>query len=212
MGHSTDGETTGETDNTSAAYIAVGGEAMFNDAVGAGLRVEGSVSDNDLFAAEGTSEGLESSDSDLFFHGTAQLGRSETKLPLRLGLSVRSYQLENSFGQGFMWSSFGPRLEFCPDVNLIKSERLRWSLPLRFGVGVGVTTVEELQASDQWDTTMAQFDLGLANRLQFSKAFVELGYLLRYANYSESDVSGSTFIVGTEMYFSGVTFTFGARF
>ena len=210
MKHKTEGS--GLDDKTSAGYFALGGEAMLTDKVGAGLRLEGSASDDDLFADLGAPLGIEARDSDLFLHGTAQLGQQETPLPLRFGLSFRNYQLEDSVGDGYSWASFGPRLEFSPDVQLAKNEDLRWSLPLRFGVGVGLTTIEQLETSEEWDTTMVHYDLGLATRVQFSKAFVELGYLLRNANYSESDISGSSYIFEADTTFSGIIFTVGAKF
>jgi len=211
MEHKTNGSNL--DDKTSAGYFALGGEAMFTENVGGGVRLEGSASDDDLFADLGPTTVGEAADGELFFHGTARFGEEQSPLPLRFGFFFRGYTLQdNADGDELSWSSFGPRLEFAPDIQLAQSDEFRWSLPLRFGLGVGLTTIETSPATEEWDTTMTQYDLGLATRFQFSKVFLDVGYLLRHTNYSESDETAGFTIREADATFSGLVFTFGAKF
>lgn len=211
MEHKTDG--TNFDDKTSAGYFALGVEALFSEKVGGGIRLEGSASDDDMFADVAPLATGEASDGELFLHGTALLGAEESPLPLRFGLFFRGYGLtENVGGEELTWSSFGPRLEFAPDIELSASDDFRWSLPARLGAGIGMSVVETEPETEQWDTTMAQFDVGLATRLQFSKFWFDVGYLMRRTNYAESDDVGGVTILGADSTFSGLVFTFGATF
>lgn len=211
MEHKTDG--TDLDGKTSAGYFALGVEAMFSEKVGGGVRLEGSSSDDDLFEDSIPAAVGEAGDGELFLHGTAKLGSDESPLPLRFGLFFRGYGLtENLGGEEVNWSSFGPRLEFAPDIELSASDDFRWSLPARLGVGIGMSVVETEPETEQWDTTMAQFDVGLATRLQFSKIWFDVGYLMRRTNYAESDEVGGVAILGADSTFSGLVFTFGATF
>lgn len=211
MEHKTDG--TDLDDKTSAGYFALGAEAMFTEKIGGGIRIEGAASDDDLFEPLGPVATGEATDGELFLHGTALLGAEESPLPLRFGFFFRGYGLkENLGGEELTWSSFGPRLEFAPDIELTQSDDFRWSLPVRLGAGIGVSTVETDPSTEQWDTTMAQFDVGLATRLQFSSIWFDVGYLIRRTSYAESDEVNNIVILGADSTFSGLVFTLGASF
>lgn len=211
MEHKTNG--TNLDDKTSAGYFALGAEAMFTEKIGGGVRLEGAASDDDMFQDLGPATVGEATDGELFLHGTARFGEEQSPLPLRFGLFFRGYTLQdNADGDELSWSSFGPRLEFAPDIQLVQSEAFRWSLPLRFGLGLGVSTVETSPSTEEWDTTMTQYDLGLATRFQFSKVFFDVGYLLRHANYRESDETANVTILEADTTFSGLVFSLGAKF
>ena len=211
MEHKTNGSAL--DDKTSAGYFALGAEAMFSDSVGGGLRIEGSSSNDDLFADVGPGLSSEATDGELFLHGTARLGDEEAPLPLRFGFFFRGYGLEEkATGQEITWSSFGPRIEFAPDIELTASDDFRWSLPARLGLGFGMSTIETNPATEQWDTTMSQFDVGLGTRLHFTQFWFDIGYLIRRTRYAESEEIGPTAILGADSTFSGVVFSLGADF
>jgi len=177
------------------------------------VRLEGSSSDDDLFEESIPAAVGEAGDGELLIHGTAKLGSDESPLPLRFGLFFRGYGLtENLGGEELNWSSFGPRLEFAPDIELMQNDNFRWSLPARLGVGLGLTTIETEPSTDEWETVMAQIDVGFATRFQFSSVFFDIGYLMRRTNYSESEESSGFVIRGADATFSGAVFTFGAKF
>ncbi len=211
MEHKTHG--TALDDTTSAGYFALGAEAMFSERVGGGIRLEGSASDDDMFAEAVPIATGEATDSELFFHGTALFGDEESPLPLRFGLFFRSYGLtQNLGGAELNWSSLGPRLELAPDLELAAGDGFRWSLPARLGVGIGMSVAETEPSTEQWNTTMTHLDAGLASRLQFSQVWFDIGFLVRRTSYAESeDVVGVT-ILGADTTFTGLVLGFGAKF
>jgi hypothetical protein len=211
MKHKTEGSDL--DDKTTASYFALGGELMFTERFGAGLRMEGSASDDDLFSDVVPGGASQVTDGDLFLHGTVGFGEKPSEMPLRVGFFFRGYSLEeNASSAEIDWSSFGPRVEFAPEIKLIEREGFRWSLPCRVGVGVGLTVVDTDPATEDWDTSMIQYDIGVSSRLRFSKVFADIGYLLRQSNYNESDVVGGAFIRGMESTFSGLILTVGVKF
>ena len=211
MKHETNG--TDLDDKTDAGYFALGGEVMFTERVGGGLRLEGSASDDDLFTDVAGAPVSEAGDGELFFHGTVGFGEQPQELPLRFGLFFRGYTLkENVTSEELNWSSFGPRLEFAPDIELMENDSFRWSLPCRLGLGVGVTTVTTDPETEDWDTTMTQYDVGIATRFAFTKVWFDVGYLHRHVNYSESDETAGFTILEADTTFSGLVVTFGVKF
>lgn len=211
MKHETNG--TDLDDKTDAGYFALGGEVMFTERVGGGLRLEGSASDDDLFSDVPGADASEAGDGELFFHGTVGFGEQPQQLPLRFGLFFRGYSLEeNVSGDQLSWSSFGPRLEFAPDISLIENDGFRWSLPFRLGLGVGMSTVTTDPSTEEWDTTMTQYDVGVATRFAFTKVWFDVGYLNRHVNYSESDETAGFTIREADTTFSGLVVTFGVKF
>ena len=211
MKHETKG--TDLDDKTDAGYFALGGEVMFTERVGGGMRLEGAASDDDMFADVPGADASEVGDGELFFHGTVGFGEQPQEMPLRFGLFFRGYSLEeNVTSDQVNWSSFGPRLEFAPDIELIENDGFRWSLPCRLGVGIGVTTVSTDPETEDWDTTMTQYDVGIATRFAFSKVWFDVGYLNRHANYSESDETAGLTILEADTTFSGLVVTFGVKF
>jgi hypothetical protein len=186
---------------------------MFTERAGGGVRLEGSASDDDLFADFAPGAASEAGDGELFFHGTVGFGEKPPEMPLRFGLFFRGYSLEeNASSNQLSWSSFGPRVEFAPDIGLVENDDFRWSLPCRIGLGVGMTVVDTDPATEEWDTSMTQYDVGIASRFAFSKVFFDVGYLMRHATYNESDVVASAFIREAETTFSGMIFTLGVKF
>jgi hypothetical protein len=208
MEHKTEGG--GPEDTTSAGYFALGGEAMFTERVGAGLRLEAAATDDDLFAEDLPGTYNEAGDGDLFFHSTIAVGDSNHTAPLRVGLFLRNYTLSGSgFTSDLSWVSLGPRIEFAPDFKLIGNDRFRWSIPLRLGAGIGAASFSSDTETGDFDSTVTQFDLGIGTRFLIGRVQLDLGYLQRSADYESTDEPAFQSIDTT---FSGLVFTVGAKF
>ena len=163
MKHETKG--TDLDDKTDAGYFALGGEVMFTERVGGGMRLEGAASDDDMFADVPGADASEVGDGELFFHGTVGFGEQPQEMPLRFGLFYRGYSLEeNVTSDQLNWSSFGPRLEFAPDIELIQNDGFRWSLPCRLGVGVGYASVRPAPEPQAWEPTSTPHERGTPHR------------------------------------------------
>lgn len=209
--HRTDG--TALDDETDAGYFALGVEAIGDRGLGFGLRFEGIGSDDQMFQGASVGAPSEASDGELFLHGTGDFGDDAFRFPLRFGLSLRNYSLqENATGAELEWSSFGPRLELSPDLALAQNDAVRWSLTGRVGVGFGATLVSQSSAIDDWETAMGMLDLGLGTRLSFGSVAVDLGWLSRYSSYAESDPANSSVVLGADSEFQGLVLGLTATF
>jgi hypothetical protein len=195
------------SDDTDAGYGRLGFEIIGGNDFGGGLRLEGTVSDDDLFLGSG---GLatEASDGDLFLHGTGIFGGTQDdlmRMPLRFGLFVRNYRIEEQVSSDSIdWTSVGPRIEIEPELRLVRGDDVQWSFYARAGGSFGVTTIETDLSSDSFDSTTLGFDFGLGTRLQLGPAQIDLGFLLRTQTVDESDDVGGLFIREIDAEFRGI--------
>lgn len=134
--HETDGSPI-LNDDTSGGYLRLGFEHTGADGLGGGFRLEGSASEGDLFATD-----VEASEGELFAHFTSVLGDDDARLPVRIGLSLRSYTLDDPAGLDPTWTSIGPRVEIEPDLRLDRGDSTRWSLYGKLGAFLGYTWIE----------------------------------------------------------------------
>lgn len=209
--HETSGSAT-VSDETSARLVRFGFEA-FGEGLGGGLRLEGMISDDDLFA-ETAGSPAEATDAELFLHFTGLIGDSQhTHIPARFGLFLRDYRFEEqSTGFEVDWASVGVRAEIEPDFELVRGDTVRWSLFGLLGLGFGFGNVSTDPETFDADTTVFTYDLGVGTRLQLSHFEVGLGLMRRATNFDESeDVGGLMFReVDTEL--TALFLTLGAVF
>jgi hypothetical protein len=209
--HSTVGSGT-LSDSTSAGYFRLGCELMTANQWGGGLRLEGTGSDDDLFESAGALA-QEATDASLFAHFTGRFGGDGVRLPLRVGLFVRNYGIEEqSTGVEVSWFSIGPYLELEPDVPLIHGEEVRLSLRGRLGLGFGATVVETEPATEDYDSAMIAADLGVGVNLEFEHWELGIGYLFRSFDVAESDAVAGTVIREIDVEFQGLVASFAVRF
>jgi hypothetical protein len=202
-GGSFDHETDGSAllnDDTSGGYARLAFEHIGDEGSGGGIRLEGSASEGDLFGTD-----VEASEGELFLYFTSVLGDDDARFPVRIGLSLRSYTLDDPAGIDPTWNSIGPRFEIEPDLRLDRGDSTtRWSLYGRLGVFLGFTEIETDPSTDHWHTTSYGLDVGAGTRFAFSHVELGLGYLLRFHHADESDTSGGVAIREYDAYFSGV--------
>jgi len=194
-------------DETGAGQFRTGFEYWGKKRLGGGVRMELLRSQGDLFGDS------RATDFELFVHGVGILGDSRAEVPLRLGLALRQYELEdNATGESLKWSSFGPRVEVEPDIALIRNDRVRWSIYGRLSTFAGLTVIETDPASDEWNSSVFGLDAGIGTRLQFAKYLVDVGYLYRSHDAAESDVMNFTVIRAFDAEYSGLLISFGVVF
>ncbi len=198
-------------DEVDGGYARIAFEYRGDENFGLGLRLEGSGSDDDLFLASGGSP-AEASDGELFLHGTGFFGGDAIEVPLRFGLSLRGYTLDDPTGADLSFASIGPRLEVEPDFRLLENDSCRWSLYARLGAFVGYTAIETDPATEDWTTTMTGLDYGVGTRLRFEHVELGIGWLARTHHADESDTVGGTFVREFDARFSGLEISVAARF
>lgn len=203
------------SDSTGGGLFEFAFESVPRTKFGGGVRARGIASDDDLDSSPldpnpGTGR---ASDAEWFFHGTYDGAEDGKRLPLRVGLVVREFELEDSLtGEALAWSSFGPRVEFAPMLPFHQSESATVGFAGLLGLGYAVTSIEDNTNSVDWDTEAHFVDIGLGVRGAFQKATVEFGYRYHSGAYDQSDVSGGFFIRQVDTSFSGLAFSFGLTF
>jgi hypothetical protein len=209
--HDTEGSGT-LSDRTSAGYFRLGFELMTASDWGGGLRIEGTGSDDDLFVSSGA-PAQEATDASLFLHFTGRFGSDAVDVPLRVGLFVRNYTIEEDLtGAEIQWSGFGPGLEVEPDLALIRGDTARLSLRGRLGLAVGVASIETEPATEDFDSVMASFDAGLGLHLAFEHVDLGIGYLFRSLDVAESDDVAGLVIREIDSEFRGLVASLAVRF
>jgi hypothetical protein len=206
-------------DSTDAGLFGFSFETIPRTKVGGGARVRGISSNDDLeypvntpFGPVTLSDG-QASQGDWFLHATYDSGDERTRLPFRFGMGVRSFEVESvTQGNSLSWSSVGPHVEFAPRLPLNRSESSTLSFQGLLGLGYGLTTIEASGTSEQWDSTAVFFDFGVGLGATFEKVYFDVGYRYLSSRYAEGDLEAAAPVPETEASFSGVVFTFGARF
>lgn len=203
------------SDETTAGLFEAAFESVAQSDFGAGARVRGIASDDDLDDdptnfAPGF---VQATDNEWFFHGTFDRGEGMQRLPLRFGVAVRQFQLEDkAAAETVEWTSWGPRVEFAPELPMSEWDSGSISLCGMLGLGYGRTTVNITGAVDDWDVDAVFFDFGAGARANLNGVFLDLGYRYIGSDYDQSDVSSGIFVRETDVSFNGVVFTIGGRF
>jgi hypothetical protein len=191
-------------DDTNAGYLRLGVEFLGEDNLGGGFRLEGIASDDNLFNNSGGPPS-EARDLDLFLHFTGLFGEDRFHMPVRLGLFLRDYYLEDkATGSDIEWFSIGPRIEAEPDFALVVTDQARWSLFARLGFGFGATAIYTDPATEDFTTTMTVVDVGIGTRLSIGHVQFEVSLLDRAVRYDQSDVQNGTFVRRVDTEFQGL--------
>src|SRR5262245_45456865 len=209
--HSTESAPTLD-DGTNAGYVRLGVEFLGQDNLGGGFRIEGIGSDDDLFRDSGGPPS-EARDLDLFMHFTGVFGEDRFHMPVRLGLFLRDYYLEqNGTGHEIEWLRIGPRIDAEPDFALVMYEHTRWSLFSRLGFGFGATAIYTDPATEDFTTTMTTVDFAIGTRLSIGHVQFEVALLDRAVRYDQSDVVNGTFVRRVDTEFQGLVIGGGVGF
>jgi hypothetical protein len=202
-------------DSTAGGLFELAFESVPETKFGGGARVRGLASDDDLDddPPDGFPGTAEARDAEWFFHGTYDGGVDRQRLPLRMGLSIRSLELQDSISEnGTTWSSVGPRVEFAPSLPLNDSDEIAVSATGLLGLGYSLTSIEDDTLGLDWDSDAVFVDAGVGLRCEFNRAYIDLGYRYLSSRYAESDVSGGLFVREIDATFSGLVFTLGFTF
>ena len=202
-------------DSAPAGLFELAFESVPETQLGGGIRARGIASKDDLDEdpLDGIPGTTEARDGEWFLHATYDGGSGHKRAPLRLGLSIRNFELEDSdAGATTSWSSLGPRFEFAPQLQLNTSKDIAVCATGLLGLGYGITSIDGSNPSGDWDTHGVFVDAGAGLRCVFNQAYVDLGYRYLSSRYAESDVSGGLFVREIDAAFSGFVFTLGFTF
>jgi hypothetical protein len=203
------------SDDTSAGLFEAAFESVAPSHYGGGVRIRGIASDDDLDddPSDSTPGAVQASDGEWFFHGTLDGGEGIQRLPIRLGVSLRQFELEDTGTSGTIeWTSWGPRMEFAPELPLSEWDSGALSVCGILGMGYGRTRINVTGAPDDWDTEAMFFDAGFGIRGNAHGMVLDLGYRYLGSDYEQSDVSSGGAVRETDVAFSGVVFSIGGRF
>lgn len=208
--HRTDG--TDLDDDTDAAMFRFHAEAASHQGFGGGVRFEGLASDDDLFEDAGFSA-AEANMASLFLHFTYRVQARRFQMPVRFGLWLNGYELEDqATGDDIDFGSIGPWIEFAPEIRVIDQRDFSWSFHLEAGAGVAATGIDVEGDDEDYHSTTAAFGVELGTRLRGGPVEFGLAFVNRWQTMDESDVENGFVVLGYDAEFHGLLVTFGARF
>ncbi|MEY2716372.1 MAG: hypothetical protein RIT24_2715 [Planctomycetota bacterium] len=202
-------------DTTSSRMVELAFETMPQPKMGGGVRLRAMASDDDLDRnpGDGVPGSGEARDAEWFFHGTFENVTGAARLPFRMGLFLRSFDLEEgATGASLAYATYGPRIEFAPVVPLLERDAFGLSVSGLVGFGYGVATVEDSTISGESETNAGFMDLGIGLRAEFSKSFLDLGYRQHASTYEQSDGATGLSVGEVDATFSGLMLSAGIRF
>lgn len=198
-----------------AALLEAGFESIASNDFGGGVRARAVVTDDDL-DTDGPGPdpaSFRASDGEWYFHGSYDSATDDRRMPVRFGLFVRSFAVEETTAdEEIRWNSFGPRAEFAPEWTLQQWDKDTISAFAMVGAGYGFTTVESTLTANDWETDGVFLDLGVGMRGAFNGLMLDVGYRYLSAHYAETEVSAATTVRETDTTFSGFVFSIGGRF
>jgi hypothetical protein len=206
--HLTDGFTE-RSDSTKADYYRLGFELLTKNQLGGGLRIEGVASDDDLFVASGNLA-HKATDASVLAHFTSQFDIGRARIPIRVGLCLRSYEVEDGpTVPEIEWRGIGPYLELEPDIPLVHGETARVSLRGRLGVGFGEAEIGTEPASRDYDGKSTSLDFAIGAHVEIGHFDLGVAYLVRRLGV-ESD--GGPLFSDIDVQFEGITGSLALRF
>ncbi len=197
--------------SASAGFVQLGAEAWGRSGIGGGLRFEGIGADEDLFADAGFGD-TDTGSGDLFLFLGVRTGNDAFRLPLRFGLFLNGYSIEDAGQQELSYGSAGFRFELEPEVRLLGEGRNRWSLYGRGSLGFGGTSIETEPATFDGDADTVLVGVELGTRVQLGPARFGVGWVYRDQHVSESDTVFGNVFRAVDTDFSGLLFSLAVRF
>lgn len=208
--HTTDGSALdGDTD---AAMFRIRFEATNRHGIGGGVRFEGISTDDDLFTDNGFNS-TEASSGTLFGHFTYRAVAPRFEMPIRFGLLLNGYQLDDQItDEAVTYGSIGPYFEVAPEFTLFARRDFRWTLFGEAGAGFAATAIDIDGDSNDYVSDSAMYGLEFGTRFDFGPFELSLSAIGRWQSMSESDVENGQVVLGYDNEFRGLMLSFGAIF
>ncbi len=199
-------------DQTKAGMFRFEFEGISRRGFGGGLRYEGVVSDDDLFADAGFNAS-EARMSSLYLHFTYRATARHFTMPVRIGLWLNGYVLEDRvLGDEVSYGSIGPYLELTPEFRLVDERRFGWSLYGQLGGGVAGTGIDVDNDSNDYYSTTVAYGVELGTRLRTGPLELSVAYVLRGQAMDESDPENGLVVLGYDAHFQGLLISASALF
>lgn len=214
--HDTQGDNGTASDTTDGGLFQLRAEFVGGLGMGAGLALEASGSDDDLFRESGIADG-EGSTTDLYLYFVGVPAESPSfRFPIRAGPYLHNVHLEeNTTPTEIDWSSLGLRIEVEPEVWFLQQPGFALGIGGDLSLGAHWTSidVESPLLPDDFDGNGATFGLGFGLRALIDDTITaELGYLFRTTLEDQSDTEGGVAIRDATASFRGVVLGVGVRF
>lgn len=201
--HTTDGSNLdGQTD---AGLFRFAFEGVGDAGLGGGLRVEGWSTDDDLFGSP-----AEATSSSLFAHFTWRHGDAGYVLPLRFGLLINGYVVEDrSTGDDATSGTVGLLGEVAPEFVLAGDDSVQWTAFAAASFGFGSTAIDVDGLGDDFASFTTFFGAELGTRLRLERFDVGVSLVYRTQRMDESDEDNGFVVLGYDAEFAGVLLSLG---
>lgn len=208
--HTTDGSDL--DDETDAGMFRFAFEATSRKGFGGGLRLESTASDDDLFVDSGFAA-TEARRGNLFLHFTYRAEAPRFAMPVRIGLMLDGYQLEeNATDNDVTYGSIGPYFELAPEFSIVRERRFGWTVYGEFGVGVAATGIDVENDDNDYTSATVFFGAEIGTRVHLGPVELGLGIVGRWTAMDESDVENGLVVLGHDTEFVGVLLSVGVVF
>lgn len=213
-----DSDLAGFDDEVDAGLLQARVEYTGRKHIGGGIRFEqfGTDRDEGLFRDPTNffDRGTQARSSTLLAHGTFLFQQHRFTMPVRIGLLVNRFVLDDHSATNpeTTYLSLGPFFEVEPELVLLRRGKLEWSVYGQFGFGVGGTSIEVDGDPRDYDSSTGFAMVEAGTRLRIGKALLGIAFIGRYQSMDRSEFEGNSFIFGYDSEFEGVLFTAGFRF
>lgn len=199
-------------DKTSAGLFRLLFEGTSRQGIGGGIRLESSVSDDDMFVSSGFPR-TEASNGSMFAHFTYRLDTHRFAMPMRAGFLLNDLTLaEQATDNEINFFSFGPYFELAPEVVLVRGGSTQWSLFGEFGFGFGGTAIDIDGDSRDYNSVTTFGGIELGTRVLLGPIELGLSWVGRWQSMDESDPEGGQVVLPYDANFQGGLISFAVVF
>lgn len=213
-----DSDQSGFDDDANAGLLQARFEATSSRGFGGGIRYEYLRTENDegLFRDPGNAfdRGTEARSGTFQAHFTYRYQQHRFAMPVRIGVLVNGLVLddEGATNPESTFVSVGPFFEVEPELTLLRSGPLRWSIYGLMGLSGAATGIDLDGDFRDYTSSSGFFMVEAGTRLRIGPGFVGLAFIGRYQSMDRSDLEGNNFIFGYDSEFEGILLSAGVSF
>jgi len=213
-----DSDLAGFDDDATAGLFQAEFEVVSRKGFGGGVRYEAFTTDDDegLFRdpSNPLDRGTRATSGSFQGHFTYLIRQHRFEMPMRVGVLFNGLLLDDkgTVNPETRYASLGPFFEFEPEVTLVRSGNLRWSLYGQFGVAITGTAIDVDGDFRDYVSDSAFLNVEAGTRLAFGPAVFGLAFIGRYQSMDRSDIEAGQFVFGFDGGYEGVLLTAGVRF